>query len=114
MLPSSMTLIVPEAESSKRRRVELSGIVRWPISRLTLPRISRIGSSNRSAKRSSMPPERSMKKTRFGCGSDDEFSTGSMTWKDSVSAVPALPASSSQVPAWNATVAVPGTNCPVR
>ena len=65
-LPSLMTLIVPEALIESRKRVEPSASVRLPISIETLPRISMIGSSKTSASRSSMPPERSMKKTRSG------------------------------------------------
>ena len=56
MLPSLITLIVPLAVSVNRGCPSF-----WPISRLTLPRISRIGSSGvRSASRNSMPPEMSM------------------------------------------------------
>ena len=106
----SISLIVPEASSVKRPRVEPSGSVRLPISSVTLPRISSSGSGKRSASRSSSAPEMSMKKTRLV-----EFVWATtITWNDSVSATPSLPALSFQLPALKVTFAVPAAKVPLR
>ena len=103
-----MTLIVPDAVSAKRTS-PVSAFL--PISSETLPRISRIGSSNRSASRSSIPPEMSMKKTLPGGVVPSACAcTGSCSVNVFDPAMPRLPAVSPHEPATNETVREPAWN----
>ena len=116
MLPSLMTVIVPDASRSKRSFVLPSGRTRLPTSSETLPRISKIGSSPvKPSPSRRMPPEISMKKTLLGDGADGVGEvSASVTMNDSLPAVPVLPATSAHEPSLNVTVTPPFTKVPVR
>ena len=56
-----------------------------------------------------------MKKTLLGDGTEGVGDvSASVTAKDSLPAVPVLPATSAQLPSLKATVTIPFTNVPVR
>jgi hypothetical protein len=94
MLPSLMTLTVPDA-SSVNRVTSWPSTCTWPISSTTFPRISRIGSSVKPNACSIIFPEISMKKTRLGLGFDgvgvSAVVSWSITWKVAVPPIPRSP-----------------------
>ena len=111
-LPSLMTLIVPEAVND-RRVFSTPSTSRLPASKLALPRISMIGSSKTSARRSSIEPLMSMKKT-LPIAPLTGGSTRSTTWKDCEPPSDRLRPASCHEPSMKSTVTRPAAKSPVR